>query len=137
MSRGRTASPFSPSSDREYRSRSEDVAAENSATLKGLFAPSEWPEFPLSSCKANGNYLGNGEHRFLTRESLPTGSIRSPVNGGRAPTRRFEGVSHLWSNIWYRCHREASRPRPIDSSSRYVLMVVWTPRNAAPTAAPP
>jgi hypothetical protein len=77
MSRGRTASPFSPSSDREYRSRSEDVAAENSATLKGLFAPSEWPEFPLSSCKANGNYLGNGEHRFLTRESLPTSRLDS------------------------------------------------------------
>ena len=77
MSRGRAASPLSPSSDREYRSRSEDVAAENSATLKGLFAPSEWPEFPLSSCKANGNYLGNGEHRFLTRKSLPTSRLNS------------------------------------------------------------
>jgi hypothetical protein len=35
---------------------------------------------------------------------------------------RFKGVSHLWSNIWYRCDREASRFRPIDSCSRYVLM---------------
>ena len=40
------------------------------------------------------------------------------MNGGRAPTRRFEGVSHLWSNIWYRCHREASRPRPIERTGQ-------------------
>ena len=77
MSRGWAASPFNPSSDRECRSRSEDVAAENSPTLKGLIAPSEWPELPLSSCKANGNYLGNRDHRFLTRESLPTSRLDS------------------------------------------------------------
>ena len=65
MSRGRAASPFSPSSDREYRSRSEDVAAENSATLKGLIAPSEWPEFPLSSCKANGELPRQWRTSFL------------------------------------------------------------------------
>jgi hypothetical protein len=47
MSRGRAASPLNPSSDREYGSRSEDVATENSATLKDLIAPSEWPELPL------------------------------------------------------------------------------------------